>query len=274
MFKVNLHLLEGCNFHCRTCFAHFDSRRLLSVDEWKIIIDNLYRSKKVEAINFAGGEPLLYPYLGELIVYASNLKMRVSIITNGSLMTKDWLDKYARYIDMIGFSIDSFDEQTSIKMGRCSCKNQVFGKKEFLNIYPELLKYNIKIKINTVVNRFNYQEQFSKQLAGLKIDRWKILKMKAFNNGKFNNHDLEITMREFNDFVKANSYSNRIVEDSMVNSYFVVDANGNLLDNSPDFYGSVGSLLTEDFNSVFNRFNFDEALYKSRYENVPTLQVA
>ena len=136
MFKVNLHLLEGCNFHCRTCFAHFDSRRTLNVEEWKHIIDNLYNSGKVNAINFAGGEPMLYVYLGELIKYAYGLNMKVSIITNGSLMTNKWLSKYAQYIDMIGFSIDSFDKNNSIKMGRCSCKNQVFGKAEFLNIYP------------------------------------------------------------------------------------------------------------------------------------------
>ena len=89
MFKVNLHLLEGCNFHCRTCFAHFDSRRTLSVMEWKHIIDNLYKSGKVNAINFAGGEPMLYAHLGELIKYVYSLNMKVSIITNGSLMTNN-----------------------------------------------------------------------------------------------------------------------------------------------------------------------------------------
>lgn len=265
MFKVNLHLLEGCNFHCRTCFAHFDSKRLLSVGEWKHIIDNLYKSGQVNAVNFAGGEPFLYPHLGELVEYAHSLNLKVSIITNGSLVTKAWLDKYAHCVDMIGFSIDSFNRNISITMGRCSHNKQTFGIDEFLNIYPYLLEHNIKIKINTVVNKFNYKEQFSHNLVGLKIDRWKVLKVKEFNNGKFNNHDLLITMEQFNEFVKANSYKNRIVEDSLVNSYFVIDANGNLLDNSPEAYGTVGSLLTEKFNDVFSRFNFDRALYESRY---------
>ena len=178
MFKVNLHLLEGCNFHCRTCFAHFDSKRLLSVEEWKHIIDNLYKSGQVNAVNFAGGEPFLYPYLGELVEYAHSLNLKVSIITNGSLVTKAWLDKYAHCVDMIGFSIDSFNRNISITMGRCSHNKQTFGIDEFLNIYPYLLEHNIKIKINTVVNKFNYKEQFSHNLVGLKIDRWKVLKVK------------------------------------------------------------------------------------------------
>ncbi len=274
MFKVNLHLLEACNFHCRTCFAHFDSKKLLSVDEWKSIIDNLYESGKVNAVNFAGGEPLLYPGLGELIEYAHSLKLKISIITNGSLITKDWLDKYARYIDMIGFSIDSFDKATSITMGRCSCKNKTFGKDEFLAIYPELLAHNVRIKINTVVNKFNYQEQFSKNLEGLKIDRWKVLKVKAFDNGKFNNKALLITDEQFQDFVKSNLYVNSVVEDSMVNSYFVIDANGDLLDNSPKDYGVVGSLLQESFNSVYSRYNFDKALYESRYTDMNKVKAA
>lgn len=265
MFKVNLHLLEACNFRCRTCFAHFDSKRLLSVDEWKRIIDNLYKSGRVNAVNFAGGEPFIYPRLGELVEYAHGLNLKVSIITNGSLITQAWLDRYAHCIDMIGFSIDSFDRNISIAMGRCSCQGQTFGINEFLQIYPQLLAHNIKIKINTVVNKINYREQFSHNLAGLRIDRWKVLKMKAFDNGRFSNHDLAITMEQFNFFVKNNPYKNRIVEDSMVNSYFVIDANGDLLDNSPEAYGRVGSLLTESFNEVFARFNFDRALYESRY---------
>ena len=150
MFKVNLHLLEGCNFHCRTCFAHFDSKRLLSVGEWKHIIDNLYKSGQVNAVNFAGGEPFLYPHLGELVEYAHSLNLKVSIITNGSLVTKAWLDKYAHCVDMIGFSIDSFNRNISITMGRCSHNKQTFGIDEFLNIYPYLLEHNIKIKINSL----------------------------------------------------------------------------------------------------------------------------
>ncbi len=39
-------------------------------------------------------------------------------------------------------------------------------------------------------------------------------------------------------------------------------------------YGSVGSLLEEDFDSVFNIFNFDEDLYNSRYEKVNKQKVA
>ena len=145
MFKVNLHLLEACNFRCRTCFAHFDSKRLLSVDEWKRIIDNLYKSGRVNAVNFAGGEPFIYPQLGELVEYAHGLNLKVSIITNGSLITQAWLDRYAHCIDMIGFSIDSFDRNISIAMGRCSCQGQTFGINEFLQIYPQLLK-NVRVE--------------------------------------------------------------------------------------------------------------------------------
>ena len=265
MLKVNLHLLEGCNFHCRTCFAHFDSHRLLSCAEWKQIIDNLHRSGKVDAVNFAGGEPLLYPQLDELIKYAHDLGFKTSIITNGSRVTIPWLRKNAAYLDMIGFSIDSFDYATSVKMGRCTHSFQTFGKEEFMKIYPELIAQNVKIKINTVVNRLNLHEQISQHLDGLKIDRWKLLKMKPFDNGKFSNYNIAITDEEFNDFVQRNPHPGRIVENSLVNSYFVIDAKGDFLDNSRDTYQPVGSLLREDFNTVFSRYNFDKDLYNSRY---------
>ena len=72
-------------------------------------------------INFAGGEPFIYPkYLGELIKQCKeNIKIeKISVITNGSLVKKDFFEKFGKYIDVFGVSCDSFKKETNIKIGR------------------------------------------------------------------------------------------------------------------------------------------------------------
>lgn len=269
MYKVNLHLLEGCNFRCKTCFAHFNSKGVLTTAQWKQVIDNLHRSRIVDAINFAGGEPMLYAGLDELIQYAKDYGMKTSIITNGSLVTTTWLRKNVGNLDMIGFSIDSFDNSTSVKLGRCCQGCKVFGKDEFMRLYDVLAGADVKVKINTVVNKLNYEEEFSQHLQDVHIDRWKVLRMKPFSNGVFNNYALKISDEQFRYFVDRNPYENRIVEDSLVNSYFVVDSNGRLLDNSSDgFYGHIGNVLDESFERILQRYTLDTELYYSRYNGM------
>ena len=39
--KVNLHIIEACNMHCEFCFAKFHCSHMLSLDDWKHIVDNI-----------------------------------------------------------------------------------------------------------------------------------------------------------------------------------------------------------------------------------------
>ena len=66
-------------------------------------------------------------------------------------------------------SCDSFDEATNIKIGRGNGKH-VYKLAELSNL---CLKHNIKFKINTVVNRYNYTEDMNQAISQLAPFRWK-----------------------------------------------------------------------------------------------------
>lgn len=70
MMKINLHIIEACNYACKYCFAHYDNHKFLTIKDWKEIIDVCYESKLFDEINFAGGEPLLHPDITYIIDYA------------------------------------------------------------------------------------------------------------------------------------------------------------------------------------------------------------
>ena len=85
----------------------------------------LLRERGLRAINFAGGEPFLEMnglYVGELSRFCKKELgvPHVSIITNGSLVSLDWLETFSPFVDLLGVSVDSFDESVNVRIGRSS----------------------------------------------------------------------------------------------------------------------------------------------------------
>jgi len=285
--KVNLHITEKCNYNCKQCYAKFESFKEPSAEEWKKIIDNCQSSGKVNAYNFAGGEPMLYKGLDELIKYAHNTGSSVSIITNGFLITDEWIENNALYLDIIGFSIDSFSEETLVDIGRCTCSGRLLETERLVGIIRKLKACNpdIKIKINTVISSLNKSESPAMDILkyNLPIDRWKLLKMCPFKNEEFSNYHLAVSDKEYYDFVERNTdilnavKSNGILyntetgmeivaEDRINGGYIMIDAGGYLVDDTLNSnYTRIIDCKTEDFNKGVSMLNFDTELYKSRY---------
>lgn len=271
MYKVNLHITDKCNFHCKYCFGKFDNKNDLSFKEWFQIIDNLKSSNMVNAINFAGGEPLLYKDFTKLINYAYNRNFEVSIISNGFLLMDKSIipKKFFEKLHTIGISIDSFNPTTLKKLGRCSSKGKILNYESFKNIVFYIKKINpsINIKINTVVNKINLYETIFKIEREIPIDRWKFLKIKEFEANEKYNSELLINYKEYYRFVKRNYriFGEEILEDDLTHSYIIIDNVGNLLDNQGNTYKIIGNLLEEDFAKLFSLLPLNKEKYFSRY---------
>ena len=70
---INFHITDACNYSCRYCFADFKMKDLPFGDAKKVIdsIDTYFRENEIEngRINIAGGEPLMYRRLDDIIDY-------------------------------------------------------------------------------------------------------------------------------------------------------------------------------------------------------------
>ena len=269
--KVNLHITETCNYRCRHCFAHFDKRTDLPLKSWLAIIDNSKSSKIVSAINFAGGEPVFYRGFNELLRYAKESSFEVSLISNGSLLLdeKFFPAENFIYLSTLGISVDSLNENILLKLGRCDAKHNVLSENKLCELINTAKRINpsIKIKFNTVISQLNLHEHLTQIEQKIHIDRWKFLKVKAFDDNNFSNLDILVTDDEFSYFINRNKRSEgpAILEKSTARSYIVIDNQGNLLDNYNEQYEIVGNLLHESFAEVFSRYQFDRELYESRY---------
>ena len=298
-YKINLHILEACNFRCRQCFSKFGTEKLLPVEDWKKIVDNCIAGADVAEFNIAGGEPMLYPGLAELVKYIRSKWIKVSLITNGSLMDEEWIKNYAGLYETIGFSVDSLSDETNRKIGRCDRSGKTIPADRIVELCGLIRKYapGCRIKINTVVSALNKDEVMSDFINEIAADRWKILRMKPFQHGSFSNLDIQVSDEEFERFVERNREKNReknkkenrkqkgkenemaakagketarrevVVEPDMKASYVLIDSNGCLLDNAVDEMTPVAvcNCLREDFADGLRRLTLDREGYEARY---------
>ena len=263
---INLHLTDACDFNCLHCFAHFGAKRVLSVNEWKIIVDNTLEGRDVQRFNLAGGEPLLYRDIFELSTYIRSRGCEVSIITNGYNLSAEKIKQLKECgISMIGLSIDSSNPQTLRQLGRNTASGNILDPERCVNLCRCIRENGISLKINTVVSSLNYTDDLNSFIREASPDRWKLLKIKKLENNVYDNTALLINDAQFDNFVNCHKNVPHIVERSMANTYIMIDALGNLVDTGSDKNTPIANLLNTSFSEAFKQMNFDMKNYQVRY---------
>ena len=86
-------LTIACNEHCRHCGSRcgdISAESPLSLEEWKRVVDQVAEDfPQKPYLCITGGEPLLYPGLGELMAYARDRGFHWGMTTNGTLITRE-----------------------------------------------------------------------------------------------------------------------------------------------------------------------------------------
>lgn len=99
---VVMNLTRRCNLRCIHCYSDSDGRLApgeLTTDEVRAVLEDL-AAYGVKFVLFSGGEPLTRPDIFDLARHAIRLHLRVTLSTNGTLITP----KMARKIAEAGFS--------------------------------------------------------------------------------------------------------------------------------------------------------------------------
>lgn len=240
--SVNFHITMDCNYRCRFCFYRNMSGEFRDLKGVKHKLEIL-RSMGIEKINFAGGEPLLYIHIDDLLKMAKDMGFIVSIVTNGALLNEDRIKEMSRYVDWIGISIDSANEEIEKRVGRGYGDHVAHVRR----VCELVQKYGMRLKINTTVTKLNYSEDMRPFISSLHPDRWKsfqVLHMKGQNDDAL---DLFITLEEFEIFRSINgglildNGTSPIFEsaDDMLDSYFIIGPDGNILQSNGNQRSSI-----------------------------------
>jgi radical S-adenosyl methionine domain-containing protein 2 len=284
---VNYHLWEPCNMRCKFCYATFQDVKKtilpkghLKKDETKEVIFQLAEIG-FEKITFAGGEPTLCPWLTELIETAKNARLTTMLITNGTMLSDDFLKVNRENLDWIALSIDSINDDTNLSTGRAITGKKVLTSHDYYQLIDKIKSYGYGFKINTVVNRLNYHENMSDLIKFAQPTRWKVLQVLPIigqNDGTIDS--LTITEEQFNTFLtnhsKLETYTTIVGESNemMKGSYAMVDPAGRFFDNTQGKYNyskpilEIGARLAiQQMNYDFDKFVLRGGVYRWKRHN-------
>jgi len=273
-------LTYRCNLKCSFCYASCnctkgdgDSREV-STAEAKKIIDRIADEAKVPSVSFTGGEPTLRADLPELIRYARKKKMRVNLITNGTLSTRKLAGKLIRaglnsvQISLEGPSPAIHDSITGVAG---SFERTMEGIRNFRSS-------GIHTHTNTTINRKNLEhlDGLLSLVKGLGLDKFSMNMVIPSGAGDENYEALAVSYSEIGGVVKTLKtkaaemglefmwYSptplcmfNPIAEGlgnkacACCDGLLSVSPSGDVLPCS-SYPESVGNLLQEDFLSIWS----------------------
>lgn len=118
--RAQIEITNECNLFCVHCFndSGVSLPDELNTKEILKIIDTL-SSLGVHFLTLSGGEPFVHPDIFTIITHARNAPMSVFIITNGTLLTREIIQKLQNLgISGLSISLDSMSEQHVKKFRR------------------------------------------------------------------------------------------------------------------------------------------------------------
>jgi radical S-adenosyl methionine domain-containing protein 2 len=291
---INFHMTESCNYRCSYCYATWQDMPAATElhrqeGAVKALLDALaayffsdcplkqtlnYQNVR---LNFAGGEPMLLgERFHEAVKYANKLGFTTSLITNGHFLESTLLEELAPNLSMLGISYDTADPVLASDIGRIDRKKRWISPEQLISVCDQYRTLNPSgvLKLNTVVNSLNYQDDLSKLMGVIQPDKWKLLRVLPVYDKRS-----AITIEQFEGYVERHSAlaSMISVEDnsSMQHSYLMVNPAGCFYQNGDvgQGYSISDSILDVGVEAAFNQVPFDTVSFLQRYQSIPLLNI-
>jgi len=291
---INWHVTEACNYRCQYCYAKWTDqpcpRELFhDRDRSQQLLAELFQyfqptntsnplrdalAWRTLRLNLAGGEPsILGERLLDITRAAKQVGFEVSLISNASRLTSDVIKQLAPQLTYLGISLDSTHSGTNLAIGRVERSGRQLSLNELTaNLdYARQMNPALKIKINTVVNALNADEDLSGLITRARPERWKLLRMLPVVDDT-----LAVSDEAFAAFVERHGafQSIQCVEDNsdMCESYLMVDPYGRFFQNQAAGEGGYlysRPILPSGAAVAFSEMRFNSAGFSSRYTTAP-----
>jgi radical S-adenosyl methionine domain-containing protein 2 len=261
---------------CRFCFATFQDVRSQVLPKGHLPTEDALRlvellSTRFRKLTFAGGEPLLCPWLPELVRTAKARGAVTMLVTNGSQLTPERLSRFEGSLDWVTLSIDSVSPETHARLGR-AVHGKALTPDDYLRIAEGVRKAGMRFKVNTVVTSLNAQEDQAAFMRALRPERWKMLRVlpvEGQNSGKV--EALLCPAEDFHSFVERHRplEADGIVlvpedNEDMRGSYAMVDPAGRFFDNATGGHRYSAPILQRGVDAAWSEVGFSMTRFEER----------
>jgi MoaA/NifB/PqqE/SkfB family radical SAM enzyme len=149
---VWIELTRACNCSCLHCYisAGEPRKRELKTEQIFQLISDL-NAKDVFYVALTGGEPLLRKDLLEIIKYACNFDSTVSLLTNGTLLTEEFIRQLPKKNFVVSVSLDGF--LTSAKLRGSEADAEKIKRNLLL-----LKEHGIAMGVMSIMTKVNHHE--------------------------------------------------------------------------------------------------------------------
>lgn len=112
---LHLYLTNKCNLSCPHCYMYsgLSTENELTTEEIIKLIKEYKEIVHGNLITISGGEPTIHADFDLIVKTASEMGLEVKVLTNGTLMTPDRINKIAKYIHSVQISIDGYSEESN-----------------------------------------------------------------------------------------------------------------------------------------------------------------
>lgn len=165
--QAYLHLTYGCNLSCVYCYNKKvinNEEEELGTDDWIKIINKM-ELIGVESVILTGGEVFLREDLYEICQYIKNKGIKVTILTNGTLLHEGL--KILEIIDSAIVSLDSIDEKENAFYRKNS---EIYKVLSNLTALPEEIKKKITVREVVVRGHEENIRRIKKYFADISIN--------------------------------------------------------------------------------------------------------
>ena len=165
---ITVSMTKKCNLNCTYCWD-YDNRENIQEMKTEDIFKIIDSTKKMGAkvFNVLGGEPFVRKDTVEIIQYALNADLNVTVTTNGTLITEEKCEAIVKNAAFgrltFHVSLDGHNEEENDYVRNRGSFKKTIKVIEAIQKYRALYKTGVGLIINTVISRNNYKSMM-KQL--------------------------------------------------------------------------------------------------------------
>lgn len=147
-----IEITNACNMKCKHCMngSGKNAKEGLKKEDILKLIDELYENK-TEEIYISGGEPLLYPYIDEVILHANSLGIKVTLATNALEVPKH-LETIKKGVQLVSISLDGIGSTHDNFRGVPGAFDNC------INVFKLLKENNVKTRISAMIWKENINQ--------------------------------------------------------------------------------------------------------------------
>ncbi len=144
-------LTPECNLKCKHCYTSRFNRVLYPKETYIKILDEIFELK-IPSVGFTGGEPLLFPYISDLLEHSSGKVGKITIATNGTLLNKRWVELLRTIENLhLYISLDGLKKSHEKLRGDGTFQKALKGGKL-------VSEKGIPLHVMMAINKWNYTE--------------------------------------------------------------------------------------------------------------------